>query len=265
MPATQYPRYFVDRVRDSPVVFHNAIIYPDEYDTVRAVSYVQTDAAVTVEVRLTPRDRSYRLDRFLFWVVSEWPFGNAVRRVLVDPIYFTGEPVTWRNYEASLDVAELEPASREQSTYVLQEYFVPPDRFDDFVPRMRDASRHHDVNVINLSIRHASPDPGSLLAWARTEVFAFVVYFKQGTDESSQRQIGAWTQELIEAALDAGGSYYLPYQLQATKEQFRRAYPRAAEFFALKQQLDPTNKFRNRLLDVYYQPAREIETAQSQN
>ncbi len=40
----------------------------------------------------------------------------------------------------------------------------------------------------------------------------------------------------------------------ATPEQFRRAYPRAAEFLALKRRLDPTNKFRNELLDKYLYP-----------
>lgn len=73
------------------------------------------------------------------------------------------------------------------------------------------------------------------LAWARTEVFAFVIYYKQRSDEAAQKEVGAWTRELIDAALSSGGSYYLPYQLHATDEQFRRAYPRAAEFFALKQ------------------------------
>lgn len=51
-----------------------------------------------------------------------------------------------------------------------------------------------------------------------------------------------------------GGSYYLPYQLHATRAQFLRAYPRAPEFFALKKRLDPTNKFQNMLWDKFYQP-----------
>ena len=62
------------------------------------------------------------------------------------------------------------------------------------------------------------------------------------------------TRELIDAALDGGGSYYLPYQLHATEEQFLRAYPRAPEFLVLKQRLDRSNKFRNELLDKYLRP-----------
>jgi hypothetical protein len=45
---------------------------------------------------------------------------------------------------------------------------------------------------------------------------------------------------------------YQPYQLNATEEQFFRAYPRAREFFALKRRTDPTNKFRNELWNKYY-------------
>jgi FAD/FMN-containing dehydrogenase len=255
MLATDYKRYFFDNIRDhSEAVFHNAEIYPPDYTTVRAVTFSITSDPLTIQDRLTPTGQSYRLDRFGLWVVSEWPFGKSLRRRIFDPTYFESEPVTWRNYEASLDTGELEPASRETSTYAIEEYFVPVDRFDDFVPRMRDIFRRHDINVIYASIRHAKQDPGSLLAWARTEVFAFVVYYKQGTSDSAKSQVGVWTRELIDAALDVGGSYYLPYQLHASTEQFLRAYPRAPEFLALKQRLDPTNKFRNELLDKYLHP-----------
>jgi FAD/FMN-containing dehydrogenase len=262
LPISQYRKYFFELVRDSPSsVFHNADIYPDDYSTVRAVTYERTDAAVTVPERLIPVDRSYALNRFVYWVISEWPFGKTVRQHLVDPIVYAGEPVTWRNYEASYDVAELEPRSRKASTYVLQEYFAPAERFDEFVPKMRDILRRHRVNVINVSIRHARQDPGSLLAWAPTEVFAFVLYYKQGTDAAARERVGVWTRELVDAALSVGGSYYLPYQPHATEEQFLRAYSRAPEFFALKRRLDPGNKFRNRLWDKYYEPRVDVAAA----
>jgi FAD/FMN-containing dehydrogenase len=263
MPISEYRGYFFDEVRSAPdAIFHNADIYPDDYATVNAVTYRRTDAPVTVPDRLIPRDKSYRLNRFVYWVISEWPYGKAVRQHVVDPLIFRGDVVTWRNYEASYDVAELEPASRDRSTYVLEEYFVPVERFDDFVPKLRDVLTRHDVNVINVSIRHARADPGSLLAWARSEVFAFVIYYKQGTDAGAREKVGVWTRELIDAVLSVGGSYYLPYQLHATDAQFLRAYPRAPEFFALKKRLDPTNKFRNKLWDKYYAPRSDSSSAE---
>jgi FAD/FMN-containing dehydrogenase len=255
MPIVEYRQYFVDHVRgSSTAVFHNGDIYPNSFNTVHAVTYSTTEDPVTVADRLVPEGRSYTLERFLSWVVSDWPFGKVVRQHLLDPVYFRGEPVTWRNYEASYDTAELEPASRANSTYVLEEYFVPVDRFDEFVVKMREVLTHRHVNVMNISVRHANQDPESLLSWARTDVFAFVLYYKQGTNASAQEAVGVWTRELIDAALSVGGSYYLPYQIHASETQFLRAYPRAREYFALKRRLDPTNKFRNELLNKYYHP-----------
>jgi FAD/FMN-containing dehydrogenase len=255
MPITAYKDYFFREVRDSAsAIFHNADIYPNDYTTVHALTYSRTDDSVTIRDRLIPAERGYGLHRFVYWMISEWPFGEGIREHIVDPLIYRGEPVSWRNYEASYDVAELEPASRERSTYVLQEYFVPVDRFDEWIPKMREILDRRDVNVINVSIRHARADPGSLLAWAPTEVFAFVLYYKQGTSAADSTNVGVWTRELVDAALSVGGSYYLPYQPHATDAQFRRAYPRSAEFFALKKRLDPTNKFRNKLWDKYYAP-----------
>jgi FAD/FMN-containing dehydrogenase len=253
LPVTAYSDHFLRDVRDAGgVVFHNADIYPDDYRTVHAVTYRRTERPVTVPDRLMPAGGSYRFERLFGWLVSEAPLGKRVRRHVVDPILFRGEPVTWRNYEASYDAAALEPASRRRTTYILQEYFIPVERFDAFVPVLRDVLTRHGVNVLNVSIRHAAADPGSLLAWARGDVFAFVLYYKQGTAAADIDAAGVWARELVEAALRLGGTYYLQYQLHATETQFLRAYPRAPAFFALKKRVDPSNTFRNKLWDKYY-------------
>lgn len=253
MPLVEYKKYFVEHIRDkSDVVFHNADIYPNSYETVRAVSWVKTEEPVTVGHRLMPADNSYRLDRFAYWVISEWPFGKSIRQYVIDPFVYSGKRVEWRNYEASYDVRELEPPSRTDSTYVLQEYFVPVDNLERFVSLMRETLNRHDVNVINVSIRHARQDPGTLLAWARTEVFALVLYYKQGTGIADRQAVGVWTRELIDAAISQNGTYYLPYQIHATGEQLRAAYPNIDAFFVLKGRVDPAKKFRNKLWDTYY-------------
>jgi FAD/FMN-containing dehydrogenase len=140
---------------------------------------------------------------------------------------------------------------------VLQEYFVPAARFDDWLSRMRRVFTDNDVNVVNVSIRHAKADPGARLAWARGETFAFVVYYKQGTDAAARQHVADWTRTLIDEVLSVGGTYYLPYQPHATAEQFRRAYPGSDEFFAIKRKYDPSGKFTNALWERYYhQPSR---------
>ncbi|PTU32958.1 FAD-binding protein [Stenotrophobium rhamnosiphilum] len=252
MPATQYRQFFFNNIRnDKTAIFTNGDIYPPDFDTVSSVTWYQTSKPLTVEDRLIPKDVKYVWEpRILNWI-AEAPFGRQLREYVIDPYIYRNEMVVWRNHEASYDVHELEPKSRDKSTFVLQEYFVPVEKFEEFIPKMREVFSKNDVDVVNVSIRHALPDPGTLLAWARTEVFAFVVYYKQDTDGAARAHVGDWTRQMVDAVLSVGGDYYLPYQPHATPEQFHRAYPNAAQYFALKEKLDPTFKFRNKLLDKY--------------
>lgn len=261
MPVAAYPSYFETMVRrGEDVVLHNADIYPDAYTSLRAVNFTRTGAPVTVTTRLRPRDESSPQSRFAYWAITALPFGKGLRRWLVDPLQFRGDHVVWRNYESSYDASALEPASRAESTYALQEYFVPVDRFTGFVERLAGIVRKHHANVVNVSVRHAAADTESLLAWARGEVFAFVVYYKQGTSPQERASADVWSRELVDAALSEGGRYYLPYQLHATADQFNRAYPAFPEFLALKRRLDPSNKFTNAMW-MKYAPAPAATTA----
>jgi SAM-dependent methyltransferase len=203
--------------------------------------------------------RAYLPELYFLWSVSETPLGKFRREYLLDPLLFFRKKIHWRNYEAGYDTAELEPVARDRRTYVLQEYFVPCERLMDFVPKMSAVLAKHKVNAINISIRHALADPGTLLAWARGETFAFVLYYKQRTRDNAKERVGVWTRELIDAVLECGGTYYLPYQLHATHEQFHRAYPRARELFELKRRLDPEYRLRGALWDKYYAPSLQSE------
>ena len=253
MKGHAYKPYFFEKVRENKdVIFHNGDIYPPFYKNVRAVSWVRTDEKPTEKTRLMPLAAAYPLERYFMGAFSKNHFGKWRREFIIDPLLYKFKKVHYRNYEAGYDVMELEPASRKQSTYVLQEYFVPVQQFDAFLALMSEIFIRHNVNVINVSIRHAKADSGSLLAWAREEVFAFVVYYKQNTDDAEKGRVAVWTRELIDAALSLDGAYYLPYQPHATSEQFHRAYPRAKELFTLKKELDPTGKFRNVIWDTYY-------------
>jgi FAD/FMN-containing dehydrogenase len=253
MKRNEYQDFFVENIRENrQVVFHNGDIYPPHFQTIRAVSWVKSDKQPTDKTRLMPLAASYPLERYFIGAFSKSAFGKWRREHIYDPILFAKTKVHWRNYEAGYDVAELEPESRKNSTYVLQEYFVPVKKFDEFATLMAEIFNRHQVNIINVSIRHAFEDSGSLLAWANEEVFAFVVWYKQKTSDAEINKVGVWTRELVDAALSVNGSYYLPYQVHATHEQFHKAYPKAQKLFDLKAKLDPDYKFRNVIWDTYY-------------
>ncbi len=253
MKVALYKDYFLQNIRNSQnSIFHNADIYPPDFQYLNAITWVKTSKPITIKERLAPQKRPSRYQEFLLNWVSDTTTGKYFRQHLYDRYENIGSIVEWRNYEASYDVNSIEPVSREKSTYVLQEYFIPINNFDLFLKKLISILKDAHANVLNISIRHALPDYESYLSWSRSEVFSFVIYYKQGVTESDNIAVKKWTSKLIDAALEAGGTYYLPYQIIATNAQFLKAYPRANDFFKLKSKLDPQYKFRNKLFDHYY-------------
>jgi len=252
VPLEGYPRFFRDSVLADPgMVMHNADLIPPDFDLPVAVSWRATDKPPTEPDRLIPRGQKYSMEKNVIWAATELPGGASLRKNLIDPAILGKPAVVWRNHEASLDTASLEPRTRKVSTYLLQEFFVPVDRFLPFARKLAGTLKARKVNALNVSIRHSPEDTVSLMRWAPREVFAFVLYYKQRSDAAASTEVRAWTRELIDAVLENGGRYYLPYRLDATREQFRRAYPEADAFAAVKRRIDPENRFRNLLWDTY--------------
>lgn len=55
----------------------------------------------------------------------------------------------------------------------------------------------------------------------------------------------------MDACLEEGGCHYLTFDALASKEQFRRAYPQAGEFFSLKRRYDPREIFSSHFYEKY--------------
>ena len=260
LPLAAYRQWFENNVqRDENVVFHNFDLYPPSLRKGRAVSWVETNKPATAP-RLQILKQRFWLARYLLWAITETPLGKYRRQYFYDPVIYSKATVHWRNYEAGYDVAELEPTDRERRTYILQEYFVPVAQFEAFAVALGKTLKKHRVNVVNVSVRHACEDVQTLMNWTRGETFAFVLYYKQRTRNDARARVAIWTRELIDHALELGGTYYLPYQLHATTEQFYRAYPQAQELFKLKHRLDPDYRLRGALWDRYYRVKSEKES-----
>ena len=252
VPLSEYPEWFGERVLSDPAaLLHNVDLYPAGFDSGDAITWRRTGQPATIPDRLHPGHARYLGQRSAIWAITELPGGNSLRRHIVVPAQLEHPEVVWRNYEASLDIASLEPFSRIVSTYALEEYFVPMSQFTEFAGALRRILRRRDVEALNVSIRHSPADRESVMAWAREGVFCFVIYYKQRVLSESLRRVADWTRELIDAAVGLGGSYYLPYQLHATREQFERAYPQHAEFRRIKERHDPDGRFSNEMWRKY--------------
>ena len=250
VPLEDYPAWFASKVASDPTaLLHNADLLPSGFDRPQAVTWRRTDLALTEPARLRPTQARYATEQATIWAMSELPGGDKLRSAIVQPLQ-DKPAVVWRNYEASRDVAELEPASRATSTYVLQEYFIPERHFAGFARGMAALLRAGRSGTLNVSIRHAPADRQTLMAWAREDVFSFVVYYKQGTAPSAAPAVAEWTRAMIELALAHHGVYYLPYQLHATQAQFEQAYPQAAALRTLRRRIG-AEKFSHALWERY--------------
>ena len=250
----QYCDYFEKTILPNEEnILHNADLIPPLFNTPLAVTWRKTNKPLTVTERLTPTRASYAKEQNIIWALTEIPFAEKLQKRIVRPLMLDEDQpmVTWRNHEASLDVAQLEPRTRRISSYILQEYFVPLHNFSRFAKGLASVLQKYKVEALNVSIRYSKADHLSLLPWAKSDVYSFVLYYKQRTYRQAREEVGQWTRELIDIALANDGRYYLPYQLHATQAQFERTYPEARQFRQIKKQFDPTGKFSNELWEKY--------------
>jgi len=123
----------------------------------------------------------------------------------------------------------------------LQEYFIPINQLQPFIESLKNIVLKNNINLLNLTVRYVPAEKNSLLSYAQQNCFAVVLYFNQALSKEEIDKAGSWTRELINSSLSLGGSYYLPYQLFATQDQFRKSYPSYKEFLNLKNKYDPNN------------------------
>jgi FAD/FMN-containing dehydrogenase len=151
-----------------------------------------------------------------------------------------------------LDTAAGALADRDSTrTDILHEYFLSPDRCNDFLAACREIIPSHRQDLLNVTLRYVDADSSSVLAYAPEPRIAAVMLFVQKRTAEADDDMRAMTVKLIDRVLALGGSYYLPYRLHATREQMRIAYPRLDEFVAAKRRYDPQLRFRNALWDSY--------------
>jgi hypothetical protein len=175
--------------------------------------------------------------RFRWWTETELGpevIGDATRNSLIN------EPV--------IALADFDS----DRTDILHEYFVAPDRFADFIRACQDVIPASYQQLLNVTVRYVDTDKDSVLAYAPEPRIASVMLFSQEKTERGEADMAWMTRRLIERVLAIGGSYYLPYRPHASLDQFKRAYPKAAEFAAFKRQLDKDMIYRNKIWDRYF-------------
>ncbi|CAD7923539.1 unnamed protein product [Amoebophrya sp. A120] len=229
------------------------------------------DAGATISsLPLAPR-RLTPWKRILYkWVA---PAGKELRYLLEGQ---TGTAVDWsldegasRNdllFESADDLARLyEPLFVADDTFILQEFFVPAQAFQAWIDSARpifadiDARESESgVILLNCTIRFVEEDKDTVLAYSRFPggCFAFVLYYRLPRQPRSVESevLAEYHRRFLTCTLNVHGSFYLPYRKCYSREEFKKAYPRAAEFAAMKEKHDPKAMFANAWFEAYVLP-----------
>ncbi|MCA0424351.1 MAG: FAD-binding oxidoreductase [Proteobacteria bacterium] len=147
----------------------------------------------------------------------------------------------------------LNLANRDQRRVdILHEYFVSPDRFNEFLEGCRRIIPKAIAEFLNVTLRHVKRDPTSMLSFATTDRIAAVMSFSQRIDADGETDMIKVTEALIDLVGSIGGSFYLPYRLHARPDQFARIYPDAQRFSQRKRHYDPGLLFQNTMWNTYF-------------
>ncbi len=262
MDYTEFPAYFAQHIKTDPDVVFMLVrpsIDPDSASFLRELVVVTwRHAAPGVYGQFPAHRRRTRPPRpVLLEPVAQVRLGQ------VAPLVAAEERWSWaparlaivsRNNAMRPPLAPLELLQyhARHDTDIIQEYYVPIDRFVPFMDQFRDILVAGRMNVLSSTVRYVQPDSTPALAYApRGDVFAIIQMSNVGLSSEDQAHAESVTQRLVDAALENGGTYYLTYQLYPTPEQLHRAYPKAAMAFERKRFYDPDETFSSQFYEKY--------------
>jgi FAD/FMN-containing dehydrogenase len=249
-PADDYEQQFAQRVESSPdavMAFGRVCVVPGERTFLleAILTSFHHDPALDGTIPAMTKIEDGGLTRAIYRSSIGSEYGKSLRwraeKNIATAIF--GKHFS-RNQILHNGVDRLQERSSDRVD-ILHESFVPRGQLSAFLGRLRSIIPKHNVDLLNITLRCVSRDTDTILRYAERDMFALVFLFNQPLDAESDQQMESATKEIIEATLALGGSYYLPYRLHATLEQFRQAYPGSKAFFELKKGHDPFGLFQN--------------------
>lgn len=142
-----------------------------------------------------------------------------------------------------------------RETDILQEYFIPRDRFVTFVDGLGRILGENRTNLLNASVRVVHQEDNAL-NYAPTDMFSIVLYINQDTTDEGNERMGNVTRQIIDLTIGLDGTFFLPYQLHFTPGQLQRAYPGITAFFEAKKRYDPQLVLTNTFYEKYSKSVR---------
>ncbi len=255
MDYMKYPDYFEKNIRQNPNMgIHSAklSIAPESLlKEIVSTTYEKTDKKPNKVFNLQQEKNIFR-NKFLFDLSRKFDWGKSLRWNLQKRLEAkVGNKQILSRNNAMRPIIKFLEYSSSKDTDILQEYFVPKEKFVGFIDELRGIVRNDKINLTSVTIRYVPKNTEAYLSYARQDSFAVVMYINQSLSKEGIEKARIWTRKLVDLALANGGSYYLTYQLYPSQEQIRRAYPELDSFFDQKKSHDPDSLFMNKFYEKY--------------
>jgi decaprenylphospho-beta-D-ribofuranose 2-oxidase len=163
---------------------------------------------------------------------------------IVDPSYTTRNG----SQAAPFRVLELNDPI---TTDVLQEYFVPSRKIDEFLPKYRELLRKNNMNLINCGVRKVLADKEALVSYATEEMYGFVCYYNVKKDNNLNSDFRIFTGEMLDYMNTIDAKYYLAYNFMDYNEKIITMYPNIKELLNRKAKYDPQAIFWNQWIEKF--------------
>lgn len=258
MEYSEYPGYFENNVRNNPNIGIQSAklsIAPESLlREIVSTAYEKTNDRPegVFDLRL---EENITRNKLLFGMSRRSGWGKSVRWYFQKKLEAkVGKKQAISRNNAMRPIIKFLDYSSRKDTDILQEYFVPKDKFVSFVDGLREIVGSDKINLTSVTVRHIPKNAEAYLSYAREESFAVVLYINQPLSEAGIRKAEIWTRKLVDLAIGHGGTYYLTYQLYPSEEQIRKSYPEIDSFFEKKRTYDPEELFMNKFYEKYSNP-----------
>jgi hypothetical protein len=100
-------------------------------------------------------------------------------------------------------------------------------------------------------VRRISEEDETYLRWAPREYAEIGIRLGSSSSIGGAVRMTQLARDLIDVAIEHGGSFPIATTMQATRAQAEACYPRLKEFLAEKRRIDPANRLTNAWYNRY--------------
>ena len=256
MKTNEYESYFKDVLNNPKVAMHYArvSVAPSSFlDEMYAIDYYKTGKY----------DQKTKLKEESLVHLTKYSLDMGRQGGFLEDLFWNTQNLYMKQIENSQITRNN--VMRSESTFmeftkpgkveVLQEFFVPVGEYGEYMKDLKQFLPANDADddfkIHNITIRYAAKDKTTSLNYAKKDMLGLVILIQHGLQEDDVQNAKKMIQKWTDITLTHGGTYYLPYYPNQTKEQFKESYTNWKDFKDEKQKLDPNEVFVNNFYQNY--------------